>query len=108
MIEYINNHTIDGDNFMFLIRKNRGGLINPSQDVVKICMLCERKLRHVLAINDNKISGEKNFLNVLIRQICAQLYEQTLFESLDDHMFDHSINQNHKMKLIKTAVEIYL
>ena len=59
VIEYINNHTIDGDNFMFLIRKNRGGLIKNSQDIVKICMLCERKLRHVLAINDNKISGEK-------------------------------------------------
>ena len=59
VIEYINNHTIDWNNIMFLIRKNRGGLIKNSQNIVKICMLCERKLRHVLAINDNKISGEK-------------------------------------------------
>lgn len=107
-LETIHTFSLDCENFMLLNRKNRGGLLKPSQNVVNICIFAEKKIRFVLKLNNEKLPPEHNFLNVFINQICHDLFGKSLFDELNQHDYDNSFLNSHRIKLIKQIVQIYL
>lgn len=105
--------SVDLDYFKLLNRKNRAdsysGLTKPSADVVKCCMFTERKVKQIMALTNNLMPAEKQFMDVFVTNISGTLFgDIKLFSQLDDHVFDISMYEmNHKMKLIKCIVKIY-
>ncbi|XP_044760863.1 uncharacterized protein LOC123318311 [Coccinella septempunctata] len=81
----------DRQQFMLLHRKDRGGLIKPSKDIIQVCMYTEKKIRQLLNITNNLMPTEKNFLDTFIMQASLFLVQQrNIFKCLEDHVFDTS------------------
>jgi len=59
----------------FLIqRKDRGGLIYPSKDLVKVCEISEKKIRET--INNHNLFYNKNILHYLCVKVISTLTTQ--------------------------------
>lgn len=100
--------SVDDTYFKLLNQKNRGGLLRPSLDVVKICISTEKRLRHILNLNNDKMPKEHNFFNVFVAETTAKIVEgKYRFLNMNDHIFDHSVMDNPEIKLIKNIISIY-
>lgn len=110
VIEDFESHSVDSENFKLINRKDRGGLIRPSEDIINICLYLERKTRQVLEITNNCMPVEKNFMATFTHQLSMSLVQdKKLFKRLDSHIFDVSPYEvNHKVKLIKAICKIYI
>ncbi|XP_044745208.1 uncharacterized protein LOC123307070 [Coccinella septempunctata] len=76
--------SIDRQQFILLRRKDRGGLIKPSKDVIQVCMYTEKKFGN---ITNNLMPTEKNFLDTFIMQASLFLVQQrNIFKCLEDHV----------------------
>ncbi|KAF5283124.1 hypothetical protein FQR65_LT14053 [Abscondita terminalis] len=95
------------DSFLLIRRKDRGGLLKPSQDLVAVCQVTEQKIRQVLIINDNKIPKKNRFFYVFVAVIANDLLkENRLFKGLADHVFDiNFFAESHSMILIKLIIK---
>lgn len=78
----------------FIGAKTRGGLIFPSKSVISICLRAEELIRNVLNRLNGLIHPEKNFQTVLCSQVMSELLQPpcTLFQDIENHMFDKSID----------------
>lgn len=74
-MEHINGHTMDGENFQLLNKKNRGGLIKPSKSVVDVCFFTEKKIRQVLNITENCMPNEKIFMETFIHKVSVYWFK---------------------------------
>lgn len=100
--------SLDDTYFNLLKQKNRGGLLRPSSDVIKICMVVEKKIRLLMSINSNKIPKESNFLEVFVSEVASSiLHNKKMFQQIDDHIFDHGLMENPRCKIIKYIISIY-
>lgn len=88
----------------FIAFKNRGGLIFPSKDVYRICVTAEKISKGMLENMQNK----RNFFIFLVNE-CLLNVDEAVFENLKNHILDDvTFEDNHRNKLIKKIIELYL
>lgn len=85
-----------------LLRKNRGGLSFPSEDITNLCKLGEKVFRICNA------SGKLHAHNIMPRLIVSGLTEVLskgldVFSTLKDHSLDHAPQENHPVYLMKAV-----
>jgi len=91
--------------------KTNGGLLFPSESVVRICETAEKLLKHCLNKSNNMVPVESNFPALLCSKVLHELVlpQCTLFPQLNDHMFDDATNDtNHIYFLSKQVCKAYL
>lgn len=93
-----------------LIRlKNRGPLIHPSDDVINICICCEKKFRESVAIGTDKQTefDAKGMKKILI-SVLEHFTFKDIFSSSCKHMYETEAESNHIILLLKAVAEKYL
>lgn len=98
----IRNNSCFHDSFLSR-QKCTGGLINPATDVVKICKTGERHFRVMQA--SGKLKNRNIMQQLLIQTI--QDISSSIFYSLNEHSFDQSPLENHRLTLIKAVLFEY-
>lgn len=94
------------NNFVYAV--NRGGLIQPTQDVITICIKCERIIRHNLHISSNTMISKKLDETYLTNNVLQSLFDTNLFESLREHTYDQTPMENHILHLMRAIVQKYI
>lgn len=84
-------------------RKNVGGLVTPSTDVVKICKAAEQAYRLQQA---KGMLQKKNVMLVLLSCAMADV-NSNVFESISGHIMDIEPSENHRNALIKSILFEY-
>lgn len=91
-----------------ILKKSKGGLINPSQDVIDICITCEKYFRkyvyHVSSTNLSRVQSHRIVSSVLE----SYVNNTVVFSSLHNHMMECEPLDNHLILLIKAVCEKYL
>ena len=99
-------------NLDLIVSKNRGGLVIPSQSVVKIIACSEKAFRVAVTGCDSgdKISSNARLLSLLTATIHRQLLDAPVFLSLNDHDLSHDLatEDMHSTQLQKKIVAKYL
>lgn len=99
------------EDYALVISKDRGGLIFPSQSVLKICFRSVLLLKSALGTVRDDVPIEKKFCAVLLSKVLTDLLQVPckLFESLNDHMFDDAPGDpNHVYILSKIICKTYI
>ena len=82
-------------------RKNQGGLLPASKDVVEICTLAEKTLRSF-----QNIFNTKNLVHKIIIATLPKL-PSYIFDN-HNHMLEQTVLSDHRMQLIKIVLKKYL
>lgn len=104
----------DRPEFKFLNRKDNGGLITPSDGVVKVVTAAERAFRTVMPSPElmetlpSESYVDRHMQNMVMSELYGQ-YEQ-LFPSIVDHFYDHEAGheENHITRLIRLISSFFL
>lgn len=87
--------------------KNRGGLIYPSEDVINICMLCEKYIKIILNGSNKRYLPKYSKIQIT-NNILEQYINKSIFTSLENHMYDTFATENHLVELIKAVSHKYI
>lgn len=90
--------------------KNKGGLIFPSLDVIKICQCCEKNFRsNVTSLSSNPYKRVVPYNKQKIVQcVLISCSNKNVFSELLPHMTNTDPLSNHLLLLIRAICEIYL
>ncbi|KYQ60588.1 hypothetical protein ALC60_00354, partial [Trachymyrmex zeteki] len=85
--------------------KNRGNLIFPSDDVIKITKYCETVIR----LNSNIIRTTNNIKTIITMKVFNDVCHSVFNDSaMSEHIMHQNIFDNHKTELIKSIIVIYV
>ena len=87
--------------------KNRGGLVFASEDVIKVCMWSEAKIRQFISKNGLFPCNIKS-LNIFTSAILKMLLHYPRFESLKEHSKEQNVQDNHMFYLVRLISNTYL
>jgi len=85
-----------------LDRKNRGGLIKPSNDVISLCKIAEKVIRSYQGICQNNVVNKMTL--IAMTRISIERY----FQNLSFHILDQESINNHLLQLIKLIFNFYI
>ena len=107
----ISSLTADSNNPLLSLTtiKNRGGLVFPSDDVIDVCLTCEKFFR----LNVSKYTGSNFTLSQvkchsIVQAVLSSYIYKRIFVNLSDHMLQCDALTNHVVLLIKAIAEKYL
>ena len=103
-----NSSSTSNQNDCGLIKtKNRGGLLQPSDDVIRLCKSSESHFRSIMAPGQQPAlaSSLKQRLTNSVLRSCFGLQ---VFEELIEHTFNSDPVDDHRVLLMKRVVEQYL
>ena len=72
--------------------KTKGKLINPSDDVIDICVICEKILRETMACTKSLI---KTDFHKIVSSVLAVCKDKQIFNKFAYHMYDTNSFDNH-------------
>ena len=90
-----------------LDRKNRGGLVTASNDVLAICKVSESIFRQHVG-PQGQPPGQTNILVRLTIEILSKLVGGDVFKTLVDHSTETEIVNDHRVLLMKKVASTYL
>ena len=91
-----------------LEKKNRGGLVRPSPDVVKVCETTEKCFQRLLSVTGGDLPQASGLTHAISSAVLGEVNCHTIFGSLSDHMFDCEADKNHVYILIKRVASSYI
>ena len=91
----------------FVVFKSRGGLQQPSPSVVAICLEAEKSVQFMLRSSGGVLPQCAGILPAIASAVLANTLGKPLFPTLDIHMFDTSVEDNHVHTLVKTVAECF-
>lgn len=91
--------------YSLIRRKTRGGLLFPSESVIKIARKCEHEVRTI--INSGKLSG-RNIAQKMVANVLEAFLDGGLFATIRDHMYDSGPLENHYVLLVRSVAEHYI
>ena len=102
----------NGTNQSLIRLKSKGYLIHPSDDVVEICLCCEKKFRKSFGQSCNNslpdVSlGRKDFQKIIV-SVLEYYNTKNVFSCLEGHMYETEPQKNHLVLHIKAVAEKYL
>jgi len=83
--------------------KSRGGLLNPSVDVIYLCKVAERIFNSYKSL----IPTKPNIINYLIIKASSQINLKNIFIVLADHFLNQNPLDNHLLKLTHLIFKTY-
>ena len=83
--------------------KSKGCLIIPAQDVINICIICERLFRKNVTCGDGSLSRIAS--HKIVQSVMKHFLYKPCFENLSCHMFDTEPDMNHAVLLLKAISE---
>lgn len=92
--------------FSLIALKSKGGLILPSKDVIKVCILCERYFRQNVSTSSSPLSHIT--ILEITQSVLSTFISKTCFQSLSEHMLECDPTSNHLVLLLKAIIEEYL
>lgn len=98
------------DRSSFFAKKNRGGLIHASESVVKICCETEKCFQQLQKTNNlfHKHQPMPHVISTaVIHNISRSLAANKIFSSLETHMFETDVEDNHVYRLVKLIAQCY-
>lgn len=90
-----------------LKRKNRGGLVKPSNDVLKVCKSTEQCIQRLLCSTDNALPQTAGIVSAIATAVLHDVGPHHIFPQLDKHMLDTPPDHNHVFALIKCIASCY-
>ena len=99
------------EKLLFVKLKDKGGLIKPSESVVKVCEITEQAISRMMASCKGNLPlalGSKLVATVSLSVLSEVGESKSVFADLYDHMFDSSPESNHVYKLIKVISQCYI
>lgn len=88
-------------------RKSNGGLILPSLSVREVCKRTEKKIQIISKILEH-LPPKDTFMNLLLKDSESLLFNENIFISLNNHVYDYAIDEVlHKKKLITAIIKCY-
>ena len=90
-----------------LVRKNRGGLLMPSADVVLVCKVCERAFITLFQSHNGKPPAGKTVRLTLVNQVMSHFITSDVFASLSEHCMDTNPLSDHRVRLMKLICNQY-
>jgi len=93
--------------FQLIDKKDRGGLVRPSRECLRICLKSEKIFRRFLAEGNGRIDGEKLIPIRLAHTVLKTLNLRLEFTSLDEHSLNQDLMYSHKIHLINSIAELY-
>ena len=83
-------------NGSFFEKKNRGKLVRPTQDVIKVCEATEMCLQRLLKVTNGNLPQSFYLPHAIGSAVLGEIGQGQIFISLSDHMFDSTIRlQSH-------------
>ena len=95
-------------NGSFLAKKNRGGLVRPTQDVIKVCETTEMCLQRLLKVTNGSLPQSSFLPHAIGSAVLGEIGQEQIFISLSEHMYDSPSDCNHIFFLIKKIATSYL
>ena len=91
-------------------QKSRGGLLHPSKDVIVICTIFEKFLRHSIPdiLKTKELQLFTKSIPYLKLNIRCQLISKVIFQGLINHIQELPFEDNHLVKLINLIIDAYL
>lgn len=97
------SNAFDDIDSIFIKLKDRGGLIHPSRDVVRVCQLTEMEVRRV-----SQESLQNLNRTLVIKQVLRRCVQEEVFHDLRSVINeDHPPLSDHALTLMKSAAELY-
>lgn len=96
-----------GSNLTFLLRKNNGGLVIPSDDIVRVCRLCESTIRLLLKQN-NGVPPKGPVSCIVRKEVMKHLNLSNMFLHLHDHALENEFPENHILRIVKLTIDMYI
>jgi len=90
----------------FMCIKNQGGLIRASASVIKVCEEAERCFQRMHAVVGDQLPKAQNLLLAICTVVLTEV-GATIFEDLNEHMFDSTPDNNHVFTLVKCVAFCY-
>ena len=88
--------------------KTKGGLICPSDDVIEVCITCEKLFwKHVFE-SDISSKLSKITSHEIVQSVLKVFAQKSVFKTLISHAYDCDPTANHILLLIKSIAEKYL
>lgn len=97
----------DSSMHAFIALKNRGGLQNPSTNIVEVCKASERCFQRLLTTSGGKLPQGKGVTAAITIQVLSDCADKNIFSELHNHMFETSVEDNHVHTLVKMAASMY-
>ena len=91
----------------FLKFKDRGGLFKPTASVIKVCEEAEKCFQRMHKCMGGKIPQSRRFPDAVAIGVMTNLNASKVFDELQDHMLDCSLQDNHVFGLIKIITRCY-
>ena len=92
----------------FLEAKDRGGLLKPTEGVIKVCEETEKIIIRKLNASNGKLPRGKNIVDRIAITALGILGDSNVFEELNEHSFTFPMEEeNHVFKLIKVIAKCY-
>ncbi|XP_060760936.1 uncharacterized protein LOC132870934 [Neoarius graeffei] len=91
-----------------LLKKSRGGLVESSTDVVKVCQTAERCIQRLLHSVDAALPQSVGIVSALSTTVLHDIGFQPIFMQLAGHMLDCPPDHNHVFFLIKCIAACYI
>lgn len=88
--------------FSFIDIKNKNGLQYPSEDVINICLKCEKILKIM------KDSKKKISVDIISTLVLKEFINSNVFSNIMQHSLDQFVLDNHRILLIKCIVDKYV
>lgn len=86
--------------------KSRGGLIQPSEDVIRICHKSEIEIRYII-YNNNRTFTEFNE-HYISNKVLAKFINMNVFHNLKEHACDQLPLENHVIHLTRAIIKKYV
>ena len=93
---------------LFVTWKTNGGLKLPSLEVIKICEETEKCIVRMLNATGGGLPHIAGLSSAIARTVLHVCVESGVFSTLDQHMFDSTVVNNHIFTLIKCCCESYV
>lgn len=87
--------------------KSRGGLIQPSEDVIMICRKCEIEIRCIIHTNDRKSISHFNE-HYISNKVLTRFINTKVFHNLSQHAYDQPPLENHVLHLTRAVIKKYV
>ena len=98
----------DGDSHSLCSSLGAGYNIHPSPSVTAIYLEAEKCVQFMLRSSDGHLPKCAGILQAISSAVMANLSGKPLFPTLDSHMFDTSVDDNHVHTLETTTAECFV
>ena len=85
-----------------ILQKDRGGLIKPSESVVRVCTEAEKCVSFMLKATCGALPRGKYVEHAIATAVLSNMSGVEVFTSLSSHMFDSGADDNHVHMLVKS------